>query len=95
MKKSFALLSIFMSFSLLSQQTELLADFEVDGLDRTFVNWNGSLSSTTVDNPSPDAVNNSAKVAKLTMIEDLVSVAGLPSIDGYYDAESNSSVTMV
>ena len=94
MKKSFALLSIFMSFSLLSQQTQLLADFEVDGLDRTFVNWNASLSSTTVDNPSPDAVNNSAKVAKLTMIEDLVSVAGLPSIDGYYDAESNSSVTI-
>lgn len=94
MKKSFALLSIFMSFSLLSQQTQLLADFEVDGLDRTFVNWNGSLSSTTVNNPSPDAVNNSAKVAKLTMIEDLVSVAGLPSIDGYYDAESNSSVTI-
>ena len=82
-----------MSFSLLSQQTQLLADFEVDGLDRTFVNWNAS-SSTTVDNPSPDAVNNSAKVAKLTMIEDLVSVAGLPSIDGYYDAESNSSVTI-
>ena len=83
-----------MSFSLLSQQTQLLADFEVDGLDRTFVNWNASLSSTTVDNPSPDAVNNSAKVAKLTMIEDLVSVAGLPSIDGYYDAENNSSVTI-
>ena len=63
-------------------------------LDRTFVNWNASLSSTTVDNPSPDAVNNSTKVAKLTMIEDLASVAGLPSIDGYYDAENNSSVTI-
>ena len=51
-----------MSFSLLSQQTQLLADFEVDGLDRTFVNWNASLSSTTVDNPSPDAVNNLQKL---------------------------------
>ena len=28
------------------------------------------------------------------MIEDLASVAGLPSIDGYYDAENNSSVTI-
>ena len=93
--KAFILLFIITFFlKISSQQTQLLSDFEVNGIEKTFVNWNGTLSSTTVDNPSPDAVNSSQKVGKLTMIEDLVSVAGLPSIDGYYDAENNSTVSM-
>ena len=93
--KSIQLFLIFLlSYNISSQQVQLLSDFEVNGLDKTFVNWNGTLSSTTVDNPSPDGINSSQKVGKLTMIEDLVSVAGLPSINGYYDAENNSAVTM-
>ena len=92
--KSIPLFLIFLlSYNISSQQVQLLSDFEVNGLDKTFVNWNGTLSSTTVDNPSPDGINSSQKVGKLTMIEDLVSVAGLPSINGYYDAENNSFAT--
>ena len=93
--KSIQLFFVFLiSYNISSQQIQLLSDFEVNGIDKTFVNWNGTLSSTTIDNPSPDAVNSSEKVGKLTMVEDLVSVAGLPKIDGYYDAENNSAVTM-
>ena len=76
--KAFILLFIItFSLKISSQQTQLLSDFEVNGIEKTFVNWNGTLSSTTVDNPSPDAVNSSQKVGKLTMIEDLVSVVQL------------------
>ena len=93
MNNFFLIVATFFLFHASAQQTDLLEDFE-DENSIVFSNWNGELQSQRVENPSPDAVNSSAWVAKFTMVSDPEQIGGAPHIEQYYNAEDNNIVTL-
>ena len=93
MNNFFLIVATFFVFHATAQQTDLLEDFE-DENSIVLSNWNGELQSQRVENPSPDAINSSAWVAKLTMIKDAEQIGGVPHIEQYYNAEDNNVITL-
>lgn len=86
-------LFILFSYSTYSQTTDLLSDFE-DENSLVLSNYNGELQTERVENPSPDSVNPSSYVAKLTMVADPEQIAGAPHIEQFYNVEDNNEVTL-